>query len=53
MTGCHPSSKELHICLNIYLERDFPLIETIVKGQGRFGRGRVILEGPDLADICR
>lgn len=52
VSGCHPSSKKLHICLNIYLERDFPLIETIVKGQERFGRGRVILEGPDLRNIC-
>jgi len=54
VSSCHPGSQELHICLNIYLERDFPLIETIVQGQhGRRGRGRVILEGPDLSNICR
>lgn len=54
--SCHPNSKELHICLNIYLERDFPLIETIIKGQQRPGYGgatRVLLEGPDLESICK
>lgn len=54
--SCHPYSKELHICLNIYLERDFPLIETIIKGQQMPGYGggrRVLLEGPDLENICK
>ncbi|XP_035207271.1 uncharacterized protein LOC118182092 isoform X2 [Stegodyphus dumicola] len=54
--GCHPNSKELHICLNIYLERDFPHIETILKGQqkgSRYGGGRVLLEGTDLQNYCR
>ncbi|GFY43891.1 uncharacterized protein TNIN_344801 [Trichonephila inaurata madagascariensis] len=47
---CHPMSKALHICLNIYLEKDFPFIETIVKSRKR---GRVLLEDPDLQNICR
>ncbi|CAL1288678.1 unnamed protein product [Larinioides sclopetarius] len=48
--GCHPTSKALHICLNIYLEKDFPLIETFVKSRRQ---GRVLLEDPDLQNICR
>ncbi|XP_055937099.1 uncharacterized protein LOC129966624 isoform X1 [Argiope bruennichi] len=48
--GCHPTSKALHICLNIYLEKDFPLIETFVKSRRH---GRVLLEDPDLQNICR
>lgn len=47
---CHPASKKLHICLNIYLERDFNLIETIVKGSTR--EHKPILEGPYLDKIC-
>ncbi|GIY46424.1 uncharacterized protein CDAR_585871 [Caerostris darwini] len=48
--SCHPTSKALHICLNIYLEKDFPFIETIVQSRRR---GRVLLEDPDLYNICR
>ncbi|XP_042905296.1 uncharacterized protein [Parasteatoda tepidariorum] len=54
--ACHPESRELHICFNIYLERDLPLVETIVEGQQkaiRYGNGRVLLEDTDIQTICR
>ncbi|XP_015929453.2 uncharacterized protein [Parasteatoda tepidariorum] len=53
--GCHKTSKELHICLNIYIERDLPFVETIIKGQkkiGRFGGGRILLDDLDVQVIC-
>ncbi|XP_054712508.1 uncharacterized protein LOC129222092 [Uloborus diversus] len=50
---CHPNSKKLHACLNIYLEKGFPHIETAVQGQhSRTRWGRRNLEGPALQEIC-
>lgn len=53
---CTSDSKKLHVCLNIYLERDYPLVDAILKAQRKStesrGRGLVLMEGPDLNSIC-
>ncbi|KAG8190431.1 hypothetical protein JTE90_009268 [Oedothorax gibbosus] len=48
---CHPNSMRLHVCLNIYLEKDFPFLETLVQGKGS-RRGRILLEDHDITNIC-
>lgn len=53
---CTSDSKQLHVCINIYLERDYPEVEALLKAQWRFStshaRGHVLLEGPSLEGIC-
>ncbi|XP_067133789.1 uncharacterized protein [Centruroides vittatus] len=54
---CTSDSQRLHVCLNIYLERDYPSVEAILKAQIQSSKesrgGQVLMEGPDLSSICQ
>ncbi|CAG0888541.1 unnamed protein product [Darwinula stevensoni] len=49
--GCTKNSKDIGVCLHIYLERDFPAIQKIVS-RPRSDDTPLLLDGPELENNC-
>lgn len=50
--GCLPGLQDYDVCFNIFLERDFPLVEAFLRNRAFGSRGRVLVEPGDLATMC-
>ncbi|KAM7308992.1 uncharacterized protein ISCGN_012623 [Ixodes scapularis] len=50
--GCQPALQDYDVCFNIFLERDFPLVEAFLSNAAFGFRGRVLVEPGDLATMC-
>lgn len=49
--GCRPELEDYDVCFNIFLERDYPLVETFLS-RHHFRRGRVLVGPGDLETMC-
>ncbi|CAN7989571.1 unnamed protein product, partial [Ixodes hexagonus] len=49
--GCQPALQDYDVCFNIFLERDFPLVEAFLSNAAFGFRGRVLVEPGDLTTI--
>lgn len=49
---CLPGLQDYDVCFNIFLERDFPLVEAFLLNRAFGSRGRVLVEPGDLATMC-
>lgn len=50
--GCQPALQDYDVCFNIFLERDFPLVEAFLSNAAFGSRGRVLVEPGDLITMC-
>ncbi|XP_037520297.1 uncharacterized protein LOC119396967 [Rhipicephalus sanguineus] len=49
---CLPGLQDYDVCFNIFLERDFPLVEAFLLNRAFLSRGRVLVEPGDLETMC-
>lgn len=49
---CQRTNRRVHACLNTYIERDFSLIEELVKRPPQDKQGHILIEEDDLTQMC-
>lgn len=52
LEACQRTNLQMHACLNTYLERDFSLIEKLVKRPPQDKNGHILVEEDDLGRMC-
>lgn len=52
LEACQRTNRQMHACLNTYIERDFSLIEELVKRPPQDKQGHILIEDDDLTEMC-
>ncbi|XP_027200125.2 uncharacterized protein LOC113794219 [Dermatophagoides pteronyssinus] len=50
--GCQIDNKMMHVCLHTYLERDFSIIEELLKRPPYSKNGHILIEESEYEDMC-
>lgn len=50
--GCQIDNKMMHVCLHTYLERDFSIIEELLKRPPYSNNGQILIEESEYDDMC-